>query len=190
MTTDPSENRRQTGLICAGLALAVIAAYWPLWQCGFVDFDDYDYVVHNDAIQHGLNWRAIRWAFTTFRSGNWHPLTWMSHLLDFQLYGLNAAGHHATSLLLHAAKPVLLFLILKRMTRALWPCAMTAALFALHPMHVESVAWISERKDVLSTFFWMLSVGAYVRYAEEMQNAKMENAKSVTRWRWGSSRWG
>ena len=167
MTTDESDNRRATRLICAGLALAVAAAYWPLRHCGFVDYDDSDYVVNNDAIQHGLNWRAISWAFTTSHAGNWHPLTWISHILDFQLYGLNPAGHHATSLLLHAANSVLLFLLLKRLTRTLWPAAMTAALFALHPMHVESVAWISERKDVLSTLCWMLSAGAYARYAEE-----------------------
>ncbi len=170
--TERAEERgqrpRQTLLICAGLALAVLAVYWPLWHCGFVVFDDYDYVVDNDAIQHGLNGQAILWAFTTTHAGNWHPLTWLSHTLDFQLYGLNAAGHHATSLVLHAANSVLLFLLLKRMTRTIWPSAMTAALFALHPMHVESVAWISERKDVLSTFFWMLTVLAYVRYAEEI----------------------
>ena len=174
MTKDDSDNRRQTGLICAALALAVAAAYWPVWQCGFVGLDDYDYVVKNDAIQHGLNWRAAAWAFTTTYAGNWHPLTWFSHLLDFQLYGLNAAGHHATSLLLHAANSILLFLLLKRMTGAMGLSAMVAALFALHPMHVESVAWIAERKDVLSTFFWMLSVWAYVRYGEE---CKMQNAK-------------
>jgi tetratricopeptide (TPR) repeat protein len=159
----------QTLLVCASLALAVLAVYWPLWHCGFVIFDDYDYVVNNQAIQHGLNARSISWAFTTTYAGNWHPLTWISHLLDFQLYGLNPAGHHATSLMLHAANAILLFLLLQRMTRTTWPSAMTAALFALHPMHVESVAWISERKDVLSTFFWTLSVLAYVRYAEEFK---------------------
>jgi tetratricopeptide (TPR) repeat protein len=165
--TGLSDNRRQTGLICAGLALAAAAAYWPLRQCGFVNFDDYDYVVNNDAIQHGLNGRAIAWAFTTTRTGNWHPLTWISHILDFQLYGWNAAGHHATSLLLHLANSILLFLLLKRMTGAMWPGAVTAALFALHPMHVESVAWISERKDVLSAFFWMLSLWAYLGFVAE-----------------------
>ena len=178
MTKDDSDNRRQTRLICAALALAVAAAYWPVRQCGFVGYDDYDYVVNNDAIQHGLNWRAAAWAFTTTHAGNWHPLTWFSHLVDFQLYGLNAAGHHATSLLFHAANSILLFLLLKRMTGAMRPSAMVAALFALHPMHVESVAWIAERKDVLSAFFWMLSVWAYVRYAEE---CKMQNDHHVER---------
>ena len=167
MTKDDSDNRRQTRLIGAALALAVAAAYWPVWHCGFVGLDDYDYVVKNDAIQHGLNWRAVAWAFTTTHAGNWHPLTWLSHLLDFQLYGLNAAGHHATSLLIHAANSILLFLLLKRMTGAMRPSAMVAALFALHPMHVESVAWIAERKNVLSAFFFMLTLWAYVRYAEE-----------------------
>jgi len=103
-------------LICAGLLLAVFAAYWPIWKCGFVDFDDGAYVYENDAIQHGLNWKTIVWAFTATHACNWHPLTWISHIVDFQFYGLNPAGHHATNLLLHAANTVLLFLLLKRMT--------------------------------------------------------------------------
>src|ERR1700683_4836951 len=104
-----SGHRRQTGLICAGRALATLAAYWPLWRCGFVDLDDVDYVVSNDAIQHGVSWQAISWAFTSTRSSNWHPLTWISHTVDFQIYGLNAVGHHATSLILHIANGILLF---------------------------------------------------------------------------------
>jgi Flp pilus assembly protein TadD len=172
---DESDNRRRTWLICAGLALAVAAAYWPIWHCGFVEFDDNDYVFNNAAIRHGLNWRAIVWAFTTFHASNWHPLTWISHMVDVQLYGLSPAGHHASSQLLHIANSILLFLLLKRLTRAVWPAAVTAALFALHPMHVESVAWVSERKDVLSTFFWMLSVWSYVRFAEE---SRLQSPKS------------
>ena len=162
-------NRRQTWLVCLGLALAVLAAYWPLWRCGFVGFDDMDYVVANKAIQHGVNAKSLGWAFTTVHSLNWHPLTWISHTLDFQLYGTQAAGHHLTSLALHLANSLLLFLLLRRMTKAMWPSAAAAAFFALHPMHVESVAWISERKDVLSTLFWLLTVWAYVRYVEEQK---------------------
>jgi tetratricopeptide (TPR) repeat protein len=121
----------------------------------------------NPDIQHGLNWRSITWAFTTGHAANWHPLTWLSHTLDFQLYGLEPSGHHLTSLLLHLASSVLLFLLLNRLTGALWCSAWVAAVFALHPLRVESVVWVAERKDVLSTFFWMLTVGAYVRYVEK-----------------------
>jgi tetratricopeptide (TPR) repeat protein len=156
-------------LICLGLALAVLAAYAPLWGCGFVNYDDYDYVVENGMVQHGLNAKSLAWAFTTTHCSNWHPLTWISHILDFQLYGEDAAGHHLTSLLLHLANSVLLFLLLRRLTKAMWPSALASALFALHPMHVESVAWISERKDVLSTLFWMLAVWMYVRYVEKQK---------------------
>ncbi|MGD0412190.1 MAG: tetratricopeptide repeat protein, partial [Verrucomicrobiota bacterium] len=163
-------NRRETWLVCLGLALTVLAAYAPLWGCGFARYyDDGDYVVSNEMIQHGLNARSLAWAFTTGHASNWHPLTWISHIVDFQLYGTRAAGHHFTSLALHLANSVLLFLLLRRMTKAMWPSALAAALFALHPMHVESVAWVSERKDVLSTLFWLLAVWAYVRYVEELK---------------------
>jgi len=164
---DDSRSRGQTWLICLGLALAVLAAYGPLWRCGFVGYDDPDYVISNEMVRRGLSWAGLVWAFTTGSTGNWHPLTWISHEADFQLYGMNPAGHHSTSLLLHLANSVLLFLLLQRMTKARWPSALAAALFALHPLHVESVAWVAERKDVLSTLFWMLSVWAYVRYVEE-----------------------
>ena len=109
---------------------------------------------------------AIRWAFTTGHAGNWHPLTWISHMLDIQLFGLNPQGHHLMNLFFHIANTLLLFFVLHRMTKALWQSAFVAALFALHPLHVESVAWVAERKDVLSTFFWMLTMGAYCYYVE------------------------
>ena len=160
-------NKRQTWLVCLGLALAILAAYSPLWHAGFVAFDDNDYVVSNDMVKQGVTWPGIVWAFSTIYASNWHPLTWLSHMVDCQLYGLNPAGHHLTSLLLHAANSILLFLLLQRMTKAQWPSALVAAFFALHPLHVESVAWIAERKDVLSTLFWILTVWAYVRYTEE-----------------------
>jgi len=157
------------------LGAVVLVVFWPAVHCNFVYFDDHDYVLYNKDIQHGLNWRSIQWAFTTAHASNWHPLTWVSHILDCQLYGLEPAGHHATSVLLHVANAVLLFLLLNGLTGALWRSAFVAAMFALHPLRVESVVWISERKDVLSTFFWMLTVGAYVRYAEEF---KVQSPKS------------
>jgi len=166
---DDSHGKRQTWLICLGLAVAVLAAYSPLWHCQFVLFDDNDYVTSNDMVKQGVSWPGIVWAFSTVHASNWHPLTWISHMVDVQLYGMNPAGHHLTSLLLHLANSILLFLLLQRVTRARWPGALVAALFALHPLHVESVAWISERKDVLSTLFWMLAVGAYVRYVENLK---------------------
>jgi tetratricopeptide (TPR) repeat protein len=167
---DDSHGKRQTCLICLGLVLAVLAAYSPLWHCQFVLFDDNDYVTSNDMVKQGVSWPGILWAFSTVHASNWHPLTWISHMVDFQLYGMNPAGHHLTSLLLHLANSILLFLLLQRMTKAMWPSALAATLFALHPMHVESVAWVSERKDVLSTLFWMLAVGAYVRYVENLKS--------------------
>jgi tetratricopeptide (TPR) repeat protein len=164
-----SGTRRTKWLLCALLGAAVLAVYGAALHCGFVNYDDPAYVTENWHVQHGLNAQSVRWAFTTDTASNWHPLTWLSHILDGQLYGLQPAGHHLTSLLLHAANSVLLLLLLNRLTGALWQSAFVAALFALHPLRVESVVWISERKDVLSAFFCMLSVGAYVRYAEEFK---------------------
>ena len=122
-------------------------------------------MVENPAVQAGFTWKTVAWAFTTDCAANWHPLTWLSHMLDVQLFGLNPGGHHLTSLLLHTANTLLLFFLLKQMTGALWRSGFVAALFALHPLHVESVAWVSERKDVLSTFFFLLALLAYARHA-------------------------
>jgi protein O-mannosyl-transferase len=154
--------------LLVGVALLVLtaAAFWQLQDNDFINFDDQQYLVENQALQDGVSYKGLVWAFTTTHNSNWHPLTWLSHLLDYQLYGLAPRGHHLTSLLFHLANVILLFLVLDRMTGALWPSAMVAALFALHPLHVESVAWASERKDVLSTFFWFLTLGAYVLYTE------------------------
>ena len=124
------------------------------------------YVFENHHIQNGITGNGIRWAFTTGHAANWHPLTWISHMLDVQFFGLNPQWHHLTNLLFHIANVLLLFFVLHRMTKALWQSAFVAALFALHPLHVESVAWVAERKDVLSTFFWMLTLVAYGYYAE------------------------
>ncbi len=153
-------------LVCALLGSATLAVYWPVRQFEFINFDDPQYVTENAHLQVGLNARAIAWAFQAGYAANWHPLTWISHMLDVQLFGLNPAGHHLTSLLFHTANTILLFLLLRQMTGAQWRSALVAALFALHPLHVESVAWVAERKDVLSTFFGLLSLWAYVRYAQ------------------------
>lgn len=133
----------------------------------FVAFDDPLYVTENSKTQDGLTYKGIAWAFTTFHASNWHPITWLSHMLDCDIYGLNPMGHHWTNLQLHIANTLLLFFILQQMTGALWKSAFVAALFALHPLHVESVAWIAERKDVLSTFFGMLTILAYIRYVKK-----------------------
>jgi tetratricopeptide (TPR) repeat protein len=153
-------------LIYLTLAVSTFIAYEPVRHNDFVGLDDPAYVTNNPHVKEGITLESIVWAFTTPYSGNWHSLTWLSHMLDCQLFGLNASGHHLTSLFFHVANTLLLFLVLKMMTGAVWPSAFVAAVFALHPLHVESVAWVSERKDVLSGFFWMLTMIAYVRYAE------------------------
>src|SRR5208282_513801 len=158
-------NMRLKISICLLLAGITLAVYWPAGGLGFMLVDDPDYVTENAYVQNGLTWEGIAHAFTRGSDDNWDPLTAMSHMLDCQFYGLNAGGHHLTNILLHAATAILLFLVLQQMTGALWRSALVAAVFALHPLHVESVAWVSERKDVLSGLFFMLTLGAYVRYA-------------------------
>ena len=151
----------------AALAALVIAAYVRVAGHGFIDLDDGTYVEWNPWVQAGLTWRGVVWAFTTGHAANWHPLTWLSHMLDCQLYGLHAGGHHLTSLALHVASTLLLYRLFLRTTNALWPSAFVAAVFGLHPLHVESVAWVAERKDVLSAFFWILTTLAYVAWTEK-----------------------
>ena len=158
-----SKNRVLTIYIFLGLA--TLLAFWRVTRCDFISFDDPQYVTENIHVQHGIAMEGIRWAFTTDHAGNWHPLTWVSLMLDVQLFGVNPRGHHLINLLFHIANTLLLFYVFNRMTKAPWKSAFVAALFALHPLHVESVAWVSERKDVLSTFFWMLTMGAYISYA-------------------------
>jgi hypothetical protein len=133
---------RRVALTCGLLALVTLAVYWPVVRCEFIHGDDPDYVTQNPHVRGGLTWSNLRWAFAARYANNWHPLTWISHMLDCQLYGLNPAGHHATNLLFHGANTVLIFLVLRRMTCAHWRSAFVAALFALHPLHVESVAWV------------------------------------------------
>jgi protein O-mannosyl-transferase len=153
-------------LIALALALVTAALYWPATGHGFVDLDDQLYVSRNPHVKGGLNGQNILWAFSNLEAGFWHPVTWLSIMADCQLYDLRPWGHHLTSLLLHALSTAVLFLALKRMTGTTWRSAFVAALFGLHPLHVESVAWAAERKDVLSGLFWMLSLWGYSRYVE------------------------
>ncbi|HSQ31269.1 MAG TPA: tetratricopeptide repeat protein [Gemmatimonadaceae bacterium] len=141
-----------------------LVVYWSVWRHEFVSFDDPQYVTENAHVTAGLSWAGVRWALTTGTAGNWHPLTWISHMADVQLFGVSAGPHHVTNLLLHILNSLLLFGVLWRMTGAFGRSGVVAALFAVHPLHVESVAWISERKDVLSTLFWLLAMWAYVEY--------------------------
>ena len=161
---DRTHNARDVLLVGVLLAAVTLAAYWPVLDNDFVSYDDRAYVTENPHVLAGLSRDSVQWALRTGHAGNWHPLTWLSHILDVQLYGLNPAGHHSTSLLLHTVNGLLLFICLRRMTGALWRSATVAALFALHPMHVESVAWVAERKDVLSTCFFLLTLIAYAKY--------------------------
>src|SRR6266496_6768051 len=150
--------------ICAVLAAITWLVFGQTVAHQFVTYDDPQYVYENVKIAGGVSLRNGLWAFTHTVGGNWHPLTVISHMLDCQLYGLKPAGHHFTNVLLHTIAVILLFLVLRRMTGTLWQSAFVAALFAIHPLHVESVAWISERKDVLSAVFFILTLGAYIRY--------------------------
>ena len=164
--------------LAALLLLATIAIYWPATRGDFVNYDDDLHVTANAQVQKGLTWESVKWALLTPVNCIWHPVTVLSHMADCQLFGLNPWGHHLTSVLLHAVNTMLLFLFLWGLTGALWRSVLAAALFGWHPLHVESVAWVSERKDVLSGFFGLLSLIAYARYAQRrMQNAecRMQN---------------
>jgi tetratricopeptide (TPR) repeat protein len=171
------------GLLCLLLGLTTLAVYWPAGGNGFVDYDDGDYVTANPHVQSGLTWDTVVWAFTTGHASNWHPLTWLSHALDWRLFGEHAGPQHLVSVALHMANTLLLFLVLRRLTGALWRSVLAAAFFALHPLHVESVAWVSERKDVLSGLFFLLTLGAYTIYAGKLrakEKQKTENRKQKT----------
>jgi len=163
------KNRTKKQYVLAiylSLVLAALIAFEPLRHNDFISYDDAMYVTDNPSVNQGFTLDSLRWAFTTTHASNWHPLTWLSHMLDCRLFGLNPFFHHLINLLLHITNTLLLFWVLKKMTAALWQSAFVAALFALHPLHVESVAWVAERKDVLSSLFWMLSTIAYIRYTE------------------------
>src|SRR5215471_11202698 len=162
-------------LILLGLAAVTFAIYAQVIGHHFITFDDPTYIEENPMVNRGVTLDGLTWAFTTFHSGNWHPLTWIAHMIDSQLFGMIAGGHLLVNALIHAANTLLLFWFLFRTTHARWSSALVAALFALHPLHVESVAWAAERKDTLSTFFGLLSLIAYTRYAE---------APSIRRYAW------
>jgi len=163
------------GLIAAGLAITTFGIYLQVIGHRFIVIDDISYIEENPTVNRGVTLGGLAWAFTTFHEGNWHPLTWIAHMIDSQLFGIFAGGHLLVNALIHVVNTLLLFWFLLATTRARWPSALVAALFALHPLHVESVAWAAERKDTLSTFFGLLSLIAYVRYAE---------APSIRRYAW------
>ncbi|HLG23231.1 MAG TPA: hypothetical protein VI382_10470, partial [Candidatus Manganitrophaceae bacterium] len=154
---DDPKSTRHFYWMSAILALVTLVLFWQVQNHDFINYDDPLYVTENRHVQTGLTRESAVWAFTSAEAANWHPLTWLSHMVDVDLYGLNPKGHHLTNLVFHVMNTLLLFWVLRRMTGALWRSAFAAALFAVHPLHVESVAWVAERKDVLSGFFWMLT---------------------------------
>jgi Flp pilus assembly protein TadD len=162
-----SSPEKRNVVLCLLLVVATLAVYNPVNRHPFVNYDDDRYVTENPHIHNGVTWETITWAFAAMEQGNWHPLTWLSHALDYQLFHQNATGHHFTSLLIHAANAVLLFLLLIYATGRVGPSLLVAALFALHPINVESVAWVAERKNVLSTFFFFSALIAYCWYARK-----------------------
>ena len=159
-------------LVCGALVLAIFVAFEPLLRNGFVNYDDDHYVTENPYVKGGITHRSLVWAFTSPHYSMWHPLTSLSHILDCQLFGLKPFWHHFSSLLLHIANTLLLFWVLTKMTGAFWPSAFVAAVFGLHPLSVESVAWVAERKNVLSSFFWMLTIAFYIRYTRHISVGK------------------
>ncbi|MEA2709846.1 MAG: protein O-mannosyl-transferase [Phycisphaerales bacterium] len=171
-STDCANCRLRTAGLAALLVTLTLFAFWPVVSCGFVNFDDNQYVSENAIVQRGLTGEGIRWAFTTGTLANYHPLTWLSLMLDRTLWGGGALGFHLTNVALHAANAVLLFLVLRTMTGSTWRPLLVAALFAVHPLRVESVAWISARKDCLAAFFGLLAVAAYLRYVARPSAAR------------------
>jgi tetratricopeptide (TPR) repeat protein len=166
MTDNKISSRYAVWRACLFLTAMVFVVYGQVYKHKFINADDPDYVTQNEQVQKGLSRESIAWAFTTFHASNWHPLTWLSLMLDYQLFGLNAGGFHITNVLLHTANTLLLFLILRQMTGAIYRSCFAALLFAIHPLHVESVAWVAERKDVLSTLLWLLTMWAYIGYVQ------------------------
>lgn len=166
-------NQKLT-ILAASLLVVTCYAFFPSIGYNFISLDDPLYVTANPHVRTGLSWENIRWAFMTLDGGLWHPLTWLSHMLDCQLFGLRAYGHHLTSLLIHVTSSIILFITLFRISSAIWRSCLVAALFALHPLHVETVVWISDRKDVLCAFFWILALSSYVTYARQ---ADLETSK-------------
>jgi len=178
----PNDPSHRTAWVGLGLVLVTFLVYARVFNCGFINYDDPDYVTANPHVENGLTIQGIVWAFSHAHSSNWHPLTWISHMLDCQLWGLNPLGPHLVNVGFHALNALLFFLLLKKMTGALWRSALVAGLFAWHPLHVESVAWVSERKDVLSTFFGFLTLWAWVRYAQGKKTSNIEHRTSNVQW--------
>ena len=165
--------KRRSKIVAFLLVVVTAAIYSNVLSNDFDYYDDEPYITANTHIQKGLSWTSIKWAFTSIGySDNWHPLTWLSHMLDVRLFGLNPAGHHFTNLLFHILATLLLFGFLLSTTGLLWPSAFVAALFALHPLHVESVAWAAERKDVLCAVFWFATLWAYAYYVRRPNSKK------------------
>jgi hypothetical protein len=164
VTPDPARVSRQTLLACALLALMVILVHGQAVTFAFVSYDDPQLVTERPVVREGLTAKSIAWAATSTQTGNWFPVTRLSHLADAEVWGMAPGGHHATNLLLHLANALLLFLGLRSLTGAFWRSWLVAALFAVHPLHVETVAWVSERKGVLSTTFWLLATGSYLAW--------------------------
>jgi tetratricopeptide (TPR) repeat protein len=164
-------------LLAALLVLVTIAIYWPATRCDFINFDDPTYVTENPHVQSGLNWESVKWAFLNPVSANWHPLTILSHMSDCQLFGLKPWGHHLINVLFHSLNAALVFALLRQLTGATWRSLLVAALFAFHPLHVESVAWVAERKDVLSGFFGLLALICYARYAKDCDSWSAANGR-------------
>ncbi len=182
ITRGPTFRWLLPGLICLFLALATLAVYVRAARNDFVNYDDSDYVTENMHVQSGLKWANVEWAFKSGHASNWHPLTWLSHIVDCEVFGMRAGAMHLVSVGFHVVNTLLLFLVLRGMTGAMWRSAVVAALFALHPLHVESVAWVSERKDVLSAFFFLLTIGAYAKAKGQRLKAKVtdEDASRFT----------
>ena len=162
-----SSPGRRTLVLSLALVLLTILVYWPVGKNAFINFDDYQYITENAHVKADLSWNTVKWAFVTYDAANWHPLTWLSHALDCQMFGLNPAGHHFIGVLLHALNVVLLFLVLKSLTGFTWRSLIVATIFAVHPLNVESVAWAAERKTLLSMMFFLLAVWAYCSYVRK-----------------------
>ncbi|MDX2166671.1 MAG: hypothetical protein SF182_06390, partial [Deltaproteobacteria bacterium] len=169
----PVAGRRRRALVCVALIASIVALYAPVREHDFVNYDDPEYVLENTPVRAGVTPAGILWAFTHFHSANWHPLTWISHMVDCRVFGLDAGAHLMVNVALHALAAALLFLFLERATGAFWRSAFVAALFAVHPLRVESVAWVSERKDVLAALFWMLTLHAYAWHARAPSGRRM-----------------
>jgi tetratricopeptide (TPR) repeat protein len=169
-----AKEQQRTLWVAVVLILGTALLYWPVAGFDFINLDDNEYILTNLHVRNGFSWAALPWCFQAGYANNWHPLTWLSHMLDCQFFGLRPGPPHVVNVLLHTTDSVMLFVVFRRLTGAFWRSAMVSALFAWHPLHVESVAWVAERKDVLSAFFWILTLWAYIRYVEE---SKIQNPK-------------